>query len=103
MLLSALGYHADNDSLRQRLDDTEEALRVHVQMLAAATEESERRESQHRYVLQQLREQQHQEQQQRPAGRPQMWYAAVVRAVTGRASRSLLRSVLRASAVFACE
>ena len=57
-LLSILGYHADNDDLRQRLEDTELSLKTHITLASDLAEQNEilrLREEQHLVELERHR------------------------------------------------
>ena len=106
MLLSAFAYAADHDSLRQRLEDSEQSLKLHIHMLA---------EQQGRYnELEAKLKGQQQEGQLRAQAPPippasiavgeeperqhvqrDRQLEAAIRALSGRAERTLLREVLR--------
>ena len=117
MLLGALGYHADNDTLRQRLEDSEESLKVHIAIaadLASEIEQSKVREQQLAAELQHERQQRQEEtraiaklEDERaawhspvtpsiPTAMSEGLQRAVMHALDGRASRAMARHVLRA-------
>ena len=110
MLLSAFAYAADHDSLRQRLEDSETALKLHIHMLAEQQGRFNELEAKLK-GQQQLEQQEGQllaqappippasiavgEEPERQHVQRDRQLEAAIRALSGRAERTLLREVLR--------
>ena len=110
MLLSAFAYAADHDSLRQRLEDSEQSLKLHIHMLAEQQGRFNELEAKLK-GQQQLEQQEGQllakaapippasiavgEEPERQHVQRDRQLEAAIRALSGRAERTLLREVLR--------
>ena len=106
MLLSAFAYAADHDSLRQRLEDSEQSLKLHIHMLAEQQGQYNELEAKLKGQQQegQLRAQAPPippasiavgEEPERQHVQRERQLEAAIRALSGRAERTLLREVLR--------
>jgi len=106
MLLSAFAYAADHDSLRQRLEDSEQSLKLHIHMLAEQQGQYNELEAKLKGQQQegQLRAQAPPippasiavgEEPERQHVQRDRQLEAAIRALSGRAERTLLREVLR--------
>mgnify|MGYP000889766126 CR=1 FL=1 len=106
MLLSAFAYAADHDSLRQRLEDSEHSLKLHIHMLAEQQRQYNELEAKLKGQQQegQLRAQAPPippasiavgEEPERQHVQRERQLEAAIRALSGRAERTLLREVLR--------